>query len=507
MDGGSSETLRGYAAYGANRRVALQPLVDQFTIPLFEDGERIRAPLGTVREPGPDELGCDPDTEEHPGIEQTQVPPRTLPRSLALTYYDPARDYQTGQMRATAATTFGVDEVVELAAVMAADKAKALAEGHIARRWAERDRLVLRLPPDYLSIEPGALIAMADGTLWRVQEAAIERMAIRLELSRIAEGPANLAADPGSHLPASDLVAVPTVLAVLDLPDLGIGRHDVPVLQVAACQPVAGWRQVPLEVTVAGELLTLSSARSEAVIGTAINVLPDGPSVGFDDINFVEVELADGEHWLESSDDNALANGANLAAIGSELIQFGRAVPTGQRRFRLEHLLRGRRGTEWATGSHAPNERLVLIAPGSLQEIALPPSAIGASVSIKPRGLADDSAVPIEQVATGEAMRPPSPVDLLAESQTDGGLALSWTRRSRLGWNRPAGVEVPLGESSERYRVTLEGSTGTLTFQPSEPQLLVPASALTGMAGVVVIRVIQIGDFAESRPATTSVVI
>ncbi len=154
--------------------------------------------------------------------------------------------------------------------------------------------------------------------------------------------------------------------------------------------------------------------------------------------------------------------------------------------------------------SHGSNETFVLIRPGTLQEIALPPSAIGASISIRPRGLADDDAQPIEGVVTGEAMRPPSPVDLQAEVQGDGALSLAWTRRSRLGWAWPS-ADPPLGESAERYRVTVQGSAGTLTLAASEPQALISADSLNGMTGSVTIAVVQIGDFAESRPLTATI--
>lgn len=157
--------------------------------------------------------------------------------------------------------------------------------------------------------------------------------------------------------------------------------------------------------------------------------------------------------------------------------------------------------------SRGLDERFVLLTPGALQEVTLLPSALGTSVSVKPRGLADDDAQSIERVATGEAMRPPSPIDLVAVIQSDGGLSHSWVRRSRLGWLWPAGTDLPLGESVERYRVVLEGSAGTLTFTPTEPQLVVPAEAMAGTSGTVTIEVVQVGDFAKSRPVTASVVI
>lgn len=336
--------VHGYAAYGANRRSALAPLIDHFAISLFDGGDGIRQPASTTAVAVQEELGCAADGEDAPRVEVAQSPASSLPRSLSLSYYDPSRDFQTGQMRAGTGGVLGVDEVEELPAAMAADKAKALAESHIARRWAKRDKMVVRLPPTWLPVEPGSIM-MIDGAPWRAEQVTLDELVVRVELSPVSDAIETAQADSGSHLPAPDLVAAPTELAILDLPDLGIGRHDVPVLQVAACQPVAGWRSVPIEITVGGEVLMIASAPGEAIMGTALNVLGDGPSIGFDEVNFIDIELADAEIWLESRDDPAIANGANLAAIGRELIQFGQAIAIGSRRFRLEHLVRGRFGS------------------------------------------------------------------------------------------------------------------------------------------------------------------
>jgi hypothetical protein len=68
----------------------------------------------------------------------------------------------------------------------------------------------------------------------------------------------------------------------------------------------------------------------------------------------------------------------------------------------------------------------------------------------------------------------------------------------------PEGSDVPLGESVEKYRVTVEGSATTAAFEAFEPRMIIPADALAGMTGTVIISVVQIGDYAESRPATVS---
>lgn len=71
----------------------------------------------------------------------------------------------------------------------------------------------------------------------------------------------------------------------------------------------------------------------------------------------------------------------------------------------------------------------------------------------------------------------------------------------------PAGSDVPLGESAEKYRVTVEGSGTTAAFEALEPRIVIPADALAGMAGSVTINVVQVGDYAESRPASISIAI
>ena len=155
----SPVTVMGYAAHGRDQRAALQPLIEQFAVPLFDDGDRLKTPeTSVIGNPTDDQLGCGAGPVAHPRLERSQSSATALPKSLILTYYDPQRDYQAGQMRANAGASGGLEEAVELAAALPADRAKALAESRIAMRWAQRDKLVLRLPPDQLQLRPGNLL-------------------------------------------------------------------------------------------------------------------------------------------------------------------------------------------------------------------------------------------------------------------------------------------------------------------------------------------------------------
>jgi hypothetical protein len=192
-----------------------------------------------------------------------------------------------------------------------------------------------------------------------------------------------------------------------------------------------------------------------------------------------------------------LAAGENLAVLGNELIQFGNALSLGGGRFRLSHLLRGRGGSEWACSGHAAGEIFCLLKAGTLRSLPLPNWSVGATVSATPRGGATTSILFL-----GENVRPPSPINLAVERQPGGELAVSWTRRSRQGFAWVDGIDAPLGEASEQYRVTLAGTSGSAELLATGPSLTIAAAEVTALGvGQLVIEVRRIGDMAVSRPA------
>jgi hypothetical protein len=208
---------------------------------------------------------------------------------------------------------------------------------------------------------------------------------------------------------------------------------------------------------------------------------------------------------LSDSDPARLSAGANLALLGRELVQFGRAVPLGGGRWRLSELLRGRRGTGWAAGLHAAGERFVLIEADALLAYDPPAALAGGRVRLLASGVGD--AAPVEAAADGigEALRPPTPVHLSAERRADGGFDLRWTRSSRLGWRWLDGADVPLGEDREAYRLTIRAGDGaTRAIELGESRFLYAAAdaAADRLAGpAVLLSVVQLGASAASRAA------
>jgi hypothetical protein len=249
----------------------------------------------------------------------------------------------------------------------------------------------------------------------------------------------------------------------------------------------------------------MQTARRKTVLGRALTVLPDRTPYLINVADALDVELIDRDQWLVSCDDEALVDGSNLAVVGSELLQFGVAEPQGQGRFRLTRLLRGRGGTEWAIQSHSVGEPFAMIERDALRAISLSAWASGSTITASARNVTGTSTMSPPIVVNGESLRPPSPVGLQFSVDVAGNITLAWTRRSRNGWAWTDEVDAPLGETVERYRVTVTRSLGSIERETDEPQLLISAAELAGIgAGAATVQVRQVGDWATSRPAECS---
>jgi hypothetical protein len=213
----------------------------------------------------------------------------------------------------------------------------------------------------------------------------------------------------------------------------------------------------------------------------------------------MEVELAHGGMMLANADDLALDQGANLALVGDELVQFGVAEQLSATRYRLSRLLRGRRGTEATAGMHAAGDRFVVLTADTVRTIDVPASLLGSIVRVMASGVGDITGPAAnEAVLSGASVLPPSPVHLsVAPDSPD---TLRWIRRSRAGWRWIDGVDAPLGEDAEHYSVAMtrgDGSRRTVAADSPSATLL-PDDRAAGAATAVVR---QIGTFGLSLPA------
>ncbi|MBN8819720.1 MAG: hypothetical protein J0I80_13495 [Sphingomonas sp.] len=243
-----------------------------------------------------------------------------------------------------------------------------------------------------------------------------------------------------------------------------------------------------------------------AVIGTALTVLPEGPSWRIDRRSHVDILLDNAGDALVPAADALLMQDANLCQIGEELLLFGEAAPIGPRRYRLSRMVRGWHGTEWAIGGHIAEERFVLIDPSRLTSVALTPADRGRLLEVRAIGAGD--AVPAEatRLIDGRAMLPPAPVHGRIMALPGGDRTISWVRRSRMGWDWADLGEVPLGEEREAYVLRVIADDVTLRqWEVAEPAAIYAAvhateDSLAAGPAPLAIEITQLGTFGESRP-------
>jgi len=379
----AAQPLVGYAAYGSSVRTAVQPIIDGLGLELFDDGLRLRPPVAPgVVAIAQDDLGNAADDRPVSRVERQQASAVDTATSLRLAYYDPARDYQGGEARASLSDQSGAEERLEIPAVLDADAAKSLVQQVLARSWAKRDRVTLRLSPAHLGLEPGTVLEIPiNPSRWVVETSTIDSFVVHAELRPLLPGGAAVVADSGRIVSSPDVASGEMVLALFDTPG-ALSLPNAPSVILAASTEAPGWRSPTVEVSVGTQTQVLRTAGKKSKLGRALTVLPpsDDPNASLD------VEMVDAGQWLVSSDADALAWGANTAIVGHEIIQFADAAPIGPGQFRLSGLVRGRDHTEFATDGHGADEWFVLVEPDALRLIELPSFAVGSPVSARAIG-------------------------------------------------------------------------------------------------------------------------
>jgi Putative phage tail protein len=510
-DGGPA--LIGLAATGDSVRGVAETLGQAVPFSCVVEGGNLKARFGA----GPLQAIVSDDRGASSGkkavaLSTDRLAAAAIPEIVTLAYNDVSRDYLIGAQRAKRDSTSRREARVELPAALDAGAAKAIAEARLGRFWAERSRATVTLPWRAMAIAPGDRVSVPGlSGVWRVARVTFEAMVIRLDLVLLA--PASVSAvlaDPGRNRPQVDLPHGPTTLVVLDLPQIRDVPETAPVVVVAANGVTGGWRRAALMTSIDGGATWADAGGTAfpAVMGLTVTALGLGTVDLIDRINHVEVQLVHRGLMLVDANDDALLAGANVAMIGDELLQYGRAEPRGSGRWRLSELWRGRRGTEWAVGMHAVGTQFVLIEPLALARVASA-AAVG-GVKVMAVGVGDGAGVIANGPGdVGAAGRPLSPVGLRV-MPSGGDLLIGWTRRSRDGWRWRDSVDVPLGEEVERFRVMklAAGRPDLIVETPMSEWIYESAERAADFAAgamTAVVSVAQIGSLGVSRQTAITV--
>lgn len=467
-------------------RAAIEPLAQTFAFDASEeDGQLVFRPRGGAPVIELSDEDCVLPDRGAP-LRLTRAQETELPREISLGFVDGRNDYRRGAASSRRLVGSSVRVVQsDIAMVTGGKAAERRADIWLQDLWAARESADFALPPSYLALTPGDVIAMtADGRtrileirdIVDTQSRAVKARAIDPEIFNLPLEPDVVTAPP---VPAP---IGPVEVRLLHLPAMDGEDHVVLTRATVFADPwpgpVAIWRSRD-----GASYERVTTAFAPAIVGETLDPLPKGPVFCFDHVNVLRVQLYGGA--LASVSDFAMFGGANLAALlrsdgACEVIQFGHAEPVGDGIYNLSRLLRGQGGTEWAIADPLPAGAGFVLLDEHVVAVARGLDVLGRPLSLRivaaDTDHGDAAAVAVETEPRDAALRPYAPVHLRAV-RGGSGIVLSFVRRTRHDGDSWEAEEVPLGEAAERYEVDiLDGTTVKRVLQTTVAQVLYPSA-------------------------------
>ncbi len=440
-----------------------------------------------------------------------------LPKKVDVSYINLSREYQVGNEHAQRQVTQSQEQTtILLPIVMESSYAKSIADISLYNAWTERTAYRFKLPVTYAYLEPTDVITVNDGSANHVMRLVQVNRAEggEIDISAVAEDVSiydSYAADDGSGQTEIVVPAGITDMELLDLPTLPGEDGGESYVRYALKGQQAGWRGAVIYRSDDGgnNYTQIASSSNQAIFGVAMNEIDPSHSQRFDRSSYVDV-IVNGQ--LESVSESAVLNGANIALLGDEIIQFAQAILLENNVYRLSILLRGRLGTEYAISSHAEGDRFVLL-DSRLVRSSGAANLIGLTRRYKPVTVGGtlDVTDSIEFTYQGRAFLPYAPVHVSAQRDGSGNIEISWIRRTRIGGHWRDLVDVPLSETQELYDVEiLDGSTVVRSWQVTTVSATYSAAEqVTDFGSVqssVDVRIYQISEIVgRGTPAQASI--
>jgi hypothetical protein len=509
----SSDTLIGYKLQNpASARSNIDPLLTAFAIYIVDEDGVIKfkkyEDIASEAIIGYDELGQAEDgSEPADAMPLNRAQEIDMPRSVSVSYIDPAFDYQTATERSVRQITEATEDlIIELPIATNSNHGKSVADMVMFAKWRAQNTRSFKTSRKYSFLSPGdgVTVEYPRGTsrLWRIT--SMTDTGVLCEFN-VEPGDAELYTQ--TSVGATGYVgqqvtplASPTRLQLLDIPILRDQDNNAGIY--AALDNLSdGWTGAELFVGYSdSDLPSRGTVSADAPIGFAETVLGSASSGFVDESNLVTVNIINND-FASVTRDVLLANGGEFWACGVpgrwEIGASATGDSLGDGRYILSRHLRGLFGTEANAGLHQAGDTFVLLRIAGMLRPAMGVGDIGQSQRYRAvsKGRSFKSAPSQNYTNTGEGLKPLSPVNLRRSNTND----LSVDRRSRLAMNNSTGA-LPLGETTEAWAwefyttsgfTTLIGTALTNTSTVTAAQI---AAAGATPSGTLYVRVSQISD-------------
>lgn len=472
-----SDTCRGYVISNiAPIRTSFDPLQGAFPFDVIQDGyiinckkrggvsiETINWTLLDARSDG---------QQEGVQLTSTREMDLILPKRVAIKHLDVNREYDYSEQYAERMNTDAINiKRMDLPLAMTPSECAGVAEMLLYMYWLERYDVSFKLPSIYNHLQPTDIITI--NTSSNSYELRITNINYtsdgRLECSARYNKSSvyNKVAVAEVTLSASQLLLLngPTTSELLDIPSI-TEASSFPGFAVVMHGNTDGWSGGSLFSSSDSGLSWKSIFETTPAGSGTIGAVSEVLSVKtIDECGLIDASkkltatMVSGT--LSSVTEIQMLNGKNYFAYGShgrwEIIAVKNCVLVSAGVYTLSDFLRGRNGTEWATGLHVAGDKIIELSSITTSFINQSINTIGLNRTYRPVTIGDVFTSGVDQSFTylGVNLRPISPIKLNGDIDSSQNFNLSWIHRTRVGVELRDYVDVMLSEDSERYDVEI----------------------------------------------------
>ena len=451
-------------------RASMQPLQTAYFFDAVESNNKIKfvkRGAASVASITTDEMGCY-EYGQSPAVkvEVTRVQEIELPKEVNITYIDKTLDHNENTQRSQRMTGFATNIVDEnLAIVMNPSKAKQVADVRLFDDWSSRNTYNIVLTRNYSHLEPTDIfdfiyndniqfvrILQKDESLGLIKlQCVYEDIAVYTQ-----SGDGGAKPDLKPDIVEGLKISVGTYLDINAIKDAD--SYLIPSLYYYAKGVLNDFTVASLYQSIDGgaSYNFIKAFDTTPAIGTTLNALPDWEHENyFGGQYYLDIILKQGS--ISSQTQLAILNGANIALVGNEILQFTTATLIATDTYRITGFLRARRGSDWAASAHLVGEVFAIYNATSWFKLPQASFQIGIEQFYKTvtagAVIADTGSVSF--INTANNLKCYSPTHIKGGLMADGSVQLAWIRRTKSGGEWRDLVDATLDEPPESYTVEI----------------------------------------------------